>query len=53
MSLNNINGAIFMEFKDLKIFQSVSDHESISRAAESLNYVQSHVTSRIKSLEQS
>ncbi|ANR69525.1 LysR family transcriptional regulator [Staphylococcus equorum] len=40
-----------MEFKDLKIFQSVSDHESISRAAESLNYVQSHVTSRIKSLE--
>lgn len=40
-----------MEFKDLKIFQSVSEHGSISRAAESLNYVQSHVTSRIKLLE--
>jgi len=40
-----------MEFKDLKIFQSVSEHGSISRAAKSLNYVQSHVTSRIKLLE--
>ena len=35
----------------MKIFQSVSEHGSISRAAESLNYVQSHVTSRIKLLE--
>lgn len=40
-----------MEFKDLKIFQSVSEHGSISRAAASLNYVQSYVTSRIKALE--
>lgn len=40
-----------MEFKDLKIFQSVSENGSISRAAKSLNYVQSHVTSRIKLLE--
>ncbi|WP_052255042.1 LysR family transcriptional regulator [Salinicoccus sp. YB14-2] len=40
-----------MEFKDLKIFQSVSEHGSISRAAKSLNYVQSHVISRIKLLE--
>ena len=35
----------------MKIFQSVSEHGSISRAAKSLNYVQSHVTSRIKLLE--
>ena len=40
-----------MEFKDLRIFLGVSEHGSISRAAKSLNYVQSHVTSRIKSLE--
>src|SRR5699024_12337228 len=40
-----------MEFKDLRIFLSVSKHGSISRAAKSLNYVQLHVTSRIKSLE--
>lgn len=40
-----------MEFKDLLIFQSVSKHKSISGAAKSLNYVQSYVTTRIKSLE--
>lgn len=40
-----------MEFKDLKIFQSVAEHGSISRAAKSLNYVQSYVTSRIQALE--
>lgn len=40
-----------MELKDLKIFQSVSAHGSISRAAASLNYVQSYITSRIKALE--
>ena len=33
-----------MEIKDFKIFQSVSQHQSISKAAKSLNYVQSHVT---------
>ncbi|MFT3659025.1 LysR family transcriptional regulator [Staphylococcus ureilyticus] len=41
-----------MEIKDFKIFQSVSQHQSISKAAKSLNYVQSHVTFRIKQLEQ-
>ena len=41
-----------MEFKDLKIFQSVAEHQSISKAATSLCYVQSYVTSRIKMLEQ-
>jgi DNA-binding transcriptional LysR family regulator len=40
-----------MEFKDLRIFQSVAAHGSISRAAKSLNYVQSYVTARIKALE--
>lgn len=40
-----------MEFKDLQIFQSVSKHKSISGAAKFLNYVQSYVTTRIKSLE--
>lgn len=41
-----------MEFKDLKIFQSVAEHQSIGKAATSLCYVQSYVTSRIKMLEQ-
>ncbi|WP_010531867.1 LysR family transcriptional regulator [Lentibacillus jeotgali] len=40
-----------MEIKDLLIFQSVAHHGSISKAADELCYVQSHVTSRIKSLE--
>ncbi|WP_054025653.1 LysR family transcriptional regulator [Bacillus sp. FJAT-28004] len=41
-----------MEFKDLKIFQTVAAHGSISKAALELNYVQSNVTARIKLLEQ-
>ncbi|MFD1067246.1 LysR family transcriptional regulator [Oceanobacillus locisalsi] len=40
-----------MEIKDLLIFQSVAHNGSISKAADELNYVQSHVTARIKSLE--
>lgn len=40
-----------MEFNDLKIFQTVATHGSISKAALELNYVQSNVTARIKLLE--
>lgn len=40
-----------MEFSDLKIFESVAEHGSISKAAMELNYVQSNVTARIKLLE--
>jgi len=40
-----------MEIKDLLIFQCVAHHGSISKAANELCYVQSHVTARIKSLE--
>lgn len=40
-----------MEIKDLLIFQSVARNGSISKAADELSYVQSHITARIKSLE--
>ncbi len=40
-----------MELNDLRIFQSVAAHGSVSKAAEELNYVQSNVTARIKRLE--
>jgi DNA-binding transcriptional LysR family regulator len=40
-----------LEFNDLKIFQTVATHGSISKAALELNYVQSNVTVRIKLLE--
>ncbi|WEK54084.1 MAG: LysR family transcriptional regulator [Candidatus Cohnella colombiensis] len=40
-----------MEFNDLKIFQTVATHGSVSKAALELNYVQSNVTARIKLLE--
>lgn len=40
-----------MEIKDLRIFKSVAQHNSISKAANELNFVQSHVTTRIKLLE--
>lgn len=40
-----------MEIKDLRIFQSVAYHSSISKAANELNFVQSHITARIKLLE--
>ncbi|HGA1022251.1 TPA: LysR family transcriptional regulator [Bacillus cereus] len=41
-----------MEFRDLKIFQTVARFKSITAAAKTLNYVQSNVTSRIKHLEE-
>lgn len=40
-----------MEIKDLRIFQSVANYGSVSKAARELNYVQSHVTARIRLLE--
>lgn len=40
-----------MEFNDLKIFETVAAHGSVSKAALELNYVQSNVTARIKMLE--
>ncbi|NEU29748.1 LysR family transcriptional regulator [bacterium LRH843] len=40
-----------MEFKDLEVFQMVAEKGTITAAAKELCYVQSNVTSRIKSLE--
>ncbi len=40
-----------MEIRDLKIFLSVAENSSISKAANELHYVQSNVTARIKYLE--
>ena len=44
-------GGFELEFNDLKIFQTVAAHGSVSKAAMELNYVQSNVTARIKILE--
>ncbi|MBS4216184.1 MULTISPECIES: LysR family transcriptional regulator [Neobacillus] len=41
-----------MEIKDLRIFQKVAEFGSISKAAKSLNYVQSYVTVRVRQLEE-
>ncbi|WP_150271440.1 LysR family transcriptional regulator [Paenibacillus tepidiphilus] len=41
-----------MDIGLLKVFRSVAEEGSISRAAQSLNYVQSNVTARIQQLEQ-
>nr|Q44311.1 RecName: Full=HTH-type transcriptional regulator SoxR [Arthrobacter sp. TE1826]pir/T44247/ ranscription regulator LysR family homolog [imported] - Arthrobacter sp. (strain TE1826) [Arthrobacter sp.]BAA09717.1 regulator [Arthrobacter sp. TE1826]BAA25925.1 negative regulator [Arthrobacter sp.] len=41
-----------MEIKDLQIFQKVVEYGSVSKAAKSLNYVQSYVTVRIQKLEE-
>jgi DNA-binding transcriptional LysR family regulator len=41
-----------MEIRDLRIFLSVVQNRSISKAAEELHYVQSNVTARIKLLEE-
>ncbi|WP_151736984.1 LysR family transcriptional regulator ['Paenibacillus yunnanensis' Narsing Rao et al. 2020] len=41
-----------MDIGLLKVFKSVAEEGSISRAAHSLNYVQSNVTARIQQLEQ-
>ncbi|AZK45273.1 LysR family transcriptional regulator [Paenibacillus lentus] len=40
-----------MDLNDLRIFQMVALHGSVSKAAVELNYVQSNVTARIKLLE--
>lgn len=40
-----------MDVNDLKIFQTVAEQGSVSKAATVLNYVQSNVTARIKLLE--
>ncbi|GIP58354.1 MULTISPECIES: LysR family transcriptional regulator [Paenibacillus] len=40
-----------MDLNDLRIFQCVAMHGSISKAAQELSYVQSNVTARIKLLE--
>jgi DNA-binding transcriptional LysR family regulator len=40
-----------VELSDLRIFQTVAEHGSVSRAARELNYVQSNVTARIQHLE--
>lgn len=41
-----------MEIGLLKVFRAVAEEGSISKAAQSLNYVQSNVTARIQQLEQ-
>lgn len=41
-----------MEIRELRIFLSVAQNGSISKAAEKLHYVQSNVTARIKHLEE-
>ncbi|MEJ8543936.1 LysR family transcriptional regulator [Brevibacillus borstelensis] len=40
-----------MEISDLRIFQTVAELGSVSKAAKELNYVQSNVTARIQQLE--
>ena len=41
-----------MDIADLTVFKAVIEHDSVSRAAESLHRVPSNVTARIKKLEQ-
>lgn len=41
-----------MDIKSLEIFKAVAIEQSITKAAEKLNYVQSNVTARIQRLEQ-
>ncbi|BAR87701.1 HTH-type transcriptional regulator czcR (plasmid) [Bacillus thuringiensis serovar tolworthi] len=43
---------IKLEFRDLKIFQTVARTKNITAAAKNLNYVQSNVTAHIKQLEE-
>lgn len=40
-----------MELTDLKVFQTIVEEGSITRAAERLGYVQSNITTRIRKLE--
>jgi len=42
-----------MDFNELRIFKTVAEEGSVSRAAERLNCVQSNVTARIRQLEES
>lgn len=41
-----------MDVSDLKVFEAVSRHGSMNRAAQELNTVQSNVTARIRTLEE-
>ncbi|GAA4917107.1 LysR family transcriptional regulator [Mucilaginibacter defluvii] len=41
-----------MDTNDVKIFESVAEHQSFTKAAKSMFTVQSNVTARIKSLEE-
>jgi DNA-binding transcriptional LysR family regulator len=43
---------MIFELSDLRIFLAVAEEESISRAAERLNYVQSNVSARVRNLEE-
>ena len=42
---------MILDLNDLRIFTTVADEASISKAAEKLNYVQSNVTTRIRQME--
>ncbi|MGQ8972414.1 LysR family transcriptional regulator [Bacillus altitudinis] len=41
-----------MDIKSLEVFKAVAIEQSITKAAQKLNYVQSNVTARIQRLEQ-
>lgn len=41
-----------INFNDLKLFEAVAEHQSFTRAAETMFTVQSNVTARIKNLEE-
>ncbi len=51
INFSDIKGDQSMDVKDLEIFQAVAKHNSISKAALELNYVQSNVTNRMNKLE--
>jgi DNA-binding transcriptional LysR family regulator len=51
ISIDDIR-VIFMNTRDLLIFQTVANLGSINKAAQHLNYVQSNVTTRIQKLEE-
>lgn len=46
-----MQGVIYLDLRDLKIFSTVAKEGSITKAAQQLDYVQSNVTSRIQQLE--
>src|SRR5699024_12803782 len=41
-----------MNLEDLRVFKEVAKHANMTKAAESLNFVQSNVTAKMKRLEQ-